>query len=146
MPYKGSSRIPQLAAAQALAQRVGWHYSELPDWTWYSAHATTLILFRRTTTHEEMLQMWSTSFKRWLIENRSRLLKGANTDRRHVINDAIDCPHLPLDVQSWDELRERYFKEFAQSMYHFENDPVVRAFKWVFEKWLGEREPVTLMV
>jgi hypothetical protein len=139
MPYKGSFRIPELPAAQALASRVGWQYAELPNWTWYSAHATTLILYRRTTTHEEMLQMWSTSFKRWLIENKRRLLKGANSDRRHVINDAIDCQHLLLDVQSWDELRERYFKEFAPSMYHFEDEPMARAFKKVFDKWLTER-------
>lgn len=141
MPYKGSFRIPELPKAQALAERVGWQYAELADWTWYSAHATTLIFYRRTTTHEEMLQMWSTSFKRWLFENKSRLLKGANPDRRHVINDAIDCQHLPLDVQSWDELRERYFKEFAPSMYHFEDEPMARAFKKVFEKWLSERVP-----
>ncbi|MFZ6647754.1 hypothetical protein ACO0LO_18670 [Undibacterium sp. TJN25] len=140
MPYKGSFRIPELPAAQALAARVGWRYAELADWTWYSAHATTLIFYRRTTTHEEMLQMWSTSFKRWLIENKSRLMKGTNADRRNVINDAIDCQHLPLDVQTWDELRERYFKEFAPSMYHFEDEPMARAFKKVFDKWLSERE------
>jgi hypothetical protein len=138
MPYKGSSRIPELPKAEALAARVGWTCAELEDWSWYAAQATTLILFRRTTTHEEMLQMWSTSFKRWLIENKSRLMKGANTDRRHVINDAIDCQHLPLDVQSWDELRERYFKEFAPSMYHVEDEPMTRAFKKVFDKWLSE--------
>jgi hypothetical protein len=139
MPYKGSFRIPELPAAQALAARVGWQYAELPDWAWYSAHATTLIFYRRTTTHEEMLQMWSTSFKRWLIEHKSRLMKGANSERRHIINDIIDCEHLPLDVQTWDELRERYFKEFAPSMYHFEDEPMARAFKKVFDKWLNER-------
>lgn len=57
--------------------------------------------------------MWSTSFKRWLIENKSRLLKGVSSDRRHVIEEAIACEHLPLDVQSWGDLRERYFKKFA---------------------------------
>ena len=140
MPYKDAYQIEELLpAAQALAARVGWQYAEWPDWTWYSAHATTLILYRRTTTHEEMLRMWSTSFKRWLIENKSRLLKGANANRRHVINDAIDCQHLPLDVQSWDELRERYFKEFAPSMYHFEDELMARTFKRVFDKWLTER-------
>lgn len=43
-----------------------------------------------------------------------------------------------LDVQSWDELRERHFKEFAPSMYHFEDEPMIRAFKKVFDKWLSE--------
>jgi hypothetical protein len=139
MPYKGSFRMRELPAAQALAERAGWQYAELADWTWYAAHATTLILFRRSTTHEEMLRMWPTSFKRWLIENRSRLVKGANSDRRHVVNDAIACQHLPLDVESWDELRERYLKEFAPVMYFSENEPMARAFRKLFEKWAKER-------
>jgi hypothetical protein len=139
MPYKDSFRMDLFPAAQAFAEQVGWQSAELEDWSWYeAANATTLIFFRRTTTHEEMLRMWSTSFKRWLIENRSRLMKGANPDRRHVIEDAIAAQHLPLDVQSWDDLRERYFKEFAPSMYHFEEAPMARAFKKVFEKWLSE--------
>lgn len=54
MPYKGSFRIPELPKAQALAERVGWQYVELADWRGYAAHATSLIFFRRTTTHEEM--------------------------------------------------------------------------------------------
>lgn len=139
MPYKDSFQMDLLPAAQAFAEQVGWQSTELKDWTWYeAAHPTTLIFFRRTTTHEEMLRMWSTSFKRWLIENRSRLMKGANTDRRHVIEDAIAAPHLPLDVDSWGDLREHYFKEFAPSMYHFEEAPMARAFKKVFEKWQNE--------
>ncbi|OHV95324.1 hypothetical protein AKG95_19250 [Janthinobacterium lividum] len=56
-------------------------------------------------------------------------MKGVNSDRRHVIEDAIACEHLPLDVQSWGVLRERYFKKFATSMYHFEEAPMARAFK-----------------
>ena len=147
MPYKGSSRIIELPAAQALAARVGWQYAELEGWSWYSAQATTLVLYRRTTTHEEMLQSWSTSYKRWLIENKSRLLKGASWARRNVINDAIDCQHLPLDVNSWEELRERYFKEFAPLLYRVEKDPMTRAFKNVFDKWLSERvAPAAVLV
>ena len=87
--------------------------------------------------------MWPMSFKRWLIENRSRLLKGASSDRRHVVNDAIACQHLPLDVESWSELRERYFKEFAPGMYFSEDEPMARAFRKLFEKWMKERTALT---
>jgi len=80
-----------------------------------------------------MLPTWCTSFKRWLIENRS-LLKAVNSDRRHVIEEAIGCEHLPLDVLSWADLRKLCFKEFAPSMYHFEEAPMARAFKEVFKK------------
>lgn len=83
--------------------------------------------------------MWPTSFKRWLNENRSRLVKGANSAGRHVVNDAIACQHLPLDVESWDELRERYLKEFAPGMYFSENEPMARAFRKPLEKWANER-------
>lgn len=139
MPYKGSFRTDELPVARALAEQVGWQCEELPDWTWYAAHATTLILFRRRTTHEEMLRMWSASFKRWLIENKSRLYRGASFERRHVIDDAIDCPHLPLDVETWDELRESYLKEFAPLMYYIEEEPMARALKKLFDKWTKER-------
>lgn len=139
MPYKESFRIPELPRAKALAEMIGWQYMELDEWSWYAARKTTLILYRRTTTHQEMLQMWSTSFKRWLIVHKSRLKKGASQDRRHVIEHAIDCQHLPLNVETWEELRERYFKEFAPSMYYSEDSPMARAFKKIFEKWLSER-------
>ena len=112
MPYTDSFRIPELPKAKVLDERVGWEYAELA---------------------EEMLRTWSTSFKRWLIENKS-LLKGVNSDRRHVIEDAITCEHLPLDVQSWGNLRERYFKKFAPSMYQFEEVPMTHAFKEIFKK------------
>lgn len=62
----------------------------------------------------------------------------ANSDRRHVIEDAIACEYLPLDVQSCGNLLELYFKEFAPSMYHFEESPMARAFKEVFKKWQNE--------
>ncbi|TYQ01583.1 UNVERIFIED_ORG: hypothetical protein JN05_05417 [Zoogloea ramigera] len=139
MPYTQSFKIPELPRAKALAETLGWQYMELEQWSWYAASKTTLILYRRTTTHQEMLQMWSTSFKRWLIENRSRLNKGASQDRRNVIEDAIDCQHLPLGVETWEELREQYFKEFAPSMYYSEDSPTARTFKKIFEKWLSER-------
>lgn len=62
----------------------------------------------------------------------------ANSDRRHLIEDSIACEHLPLDVQSWGNLRKLYFKEFAPSMYHFEEAPMARAFKEVFKKWQND--------
>ncbi|WP_428718862.1 hypothetical protein [Undibacterium curvum] len=139
MPYKQSLKIPELPLAKALAEKIGWQCMELEEWSWYAAEETTLILYRRTTTHQEMLQIWSRSFKRWLIENKSRLKKGASQDRRQVIEGAIDCQHLPLDVETWEELREQYFKEFAPSMYYSEDSPMNRAFKKIFEKWLSER-------
>lgn len=58
----------------------------------------------------------------------------ANSDRRHLIEDPIACEHLPLDIQSWGNLRKLYFKVLAPSMYKFEEAPMARAFKEVFKK------------
>lgn len=138
MPYTGPDRIaPELPKAGALAQRIGWTCTELKDWTWYAAGATTLVLFRRTTSHQEMERAWMTSFKRWLIENSSRLV-GIRGDGRKVIPDVIDCQHFPLDVVSYEDCRERYLKEFATRLYCDEGDPMAKALNKLFEKWRAE--------
>jgi len=108
-------------------------------WTWYAVGATTLVLFRRRTTHEVMLRSWESSFKRWLLENKTHLLKGASADRRHVISDAIDCPHLPLGVDTWEDFRESYLKEFAFRLYANEQEPMAKALKKVFDRWYAEK-------
>ncbi len=139
MPYTGSDGIaPELPKARELAQRIGWTCTELKDWTWYAAEATTLVLLRRTTTHQEMEQAWATSFKRWLIENRSRLESAIRGEGRTVIADVIDCQHFPLDVVSYEDCRERYLKEFAFRLYHDEDDPMAKAFNKLFETWRAE--------
>lgn len=149
MPYSDSTNIPQLQKARVLAERIGWECVVLKEWTWYAAAATTLVLFRRRSTHEDILRAWAASFKRWLFENKSRLLKGASADRRHVISDAIDCQHLPLDVDTWEDFRERYLKEFAFDLYADERNPMAKALKKIFEKWCAERpdtvEPISPM-
>lgn len=86
-----------------------------------------------------MLWCGQRRFKCWLIESRSRLLKGANSERRQVVNDLIVCQHLPLNVESWDELRERYLKDFAPTMCFVEGEPMARALRKLFEKWITER-------
>lgn len=139
MPYTGFDGIaPELPKAQALAGRIGWTCTALKDWTWYAAEATTLVLFQRTTSHKEMEQAWATSFKRWLIENRSRLTSGIRGDGRKVIADVMHCQHFPLDVVSYEDCRERYLKEFATRLYRDEGDPMAKAFYTLFEKWRAE--------
>lgn len=139
MPYTGADcTAPELPKARALAQRIGWTCTELKDWTWYAAEATTLVLFRRTTSHQEMERAWATSFKRWLIENRSRLASGFSGEGRKVIPDLINCQHFPLDVVNYEDCRERYLKEFATRMYRDKDDPAAKALNKLFEKWRAE--------
>lgn len=139
MPYTQSFRMAELPKARELAARIGWECIELKEWTWYAAERTTLVLFRRTTSHDETLRVWNGSFKRWLVENKSRLMKGGSENRRRVVESAVDCPNVPLDVETWGDLRERYLKEFAPHLYFDEQGTMTRAFQRLFEKWLAER-------
>jgi hypothetical protein len=139
MPYTGADRTaPDLPKARELAERIGWTCTELKDWTWYAAEATTLVLFRRTTSHEEMEKAWATSFKRWLIESRSRLASAIGGEGRKVIADVIDCQHFPLDVVNYEDCRGRYLKEFATRLYNDEGAPMTKAFHKLFEEWRAE--------
>ena len=139
MPYTGADGVVRdLPKARELAQCIGWTCIELKDWTWYAAKATTLVLFQRTTSHKEMEQAWATSFKRWLIENRSRLSSVSSAAGRKVIPDVIDCQHFPLDVKSYEDCRERYLKEFSAHLYNDESDPMAKALKKLFETWQAE--------
>lgn len=139
MPYTGFDGIaPELPKAQALAGRIGWTCTALKDWTWYAAEATTLVLFQRTTSHEEMEKVWATSFKRWLFENRSRLASGIAGEGCKAISDVIHCQHFPLDVVSYEDCRERYLKEFSTRLYRDECDPMAKAFHKLFDEWRAE--------
>jgi hypothetical protein len=74
-----------------------------------------------------------------LDENKSRAQKGANINRRRVINDAIGRQHLPWTCKagtSW----VGYSKECAPWMYHFEEEPMARAFRKVFDNSMNERQ------
>lgn len=138
MPYIDAERAEQLAKAKMFAEAIGWKCVELQEWSWYAARGTTLALFTRKTPHTEIERAWPTSFKRWLIENKRKLTKSSGGDRRRVILDAINCPHLPLDLRDYDDCRERYLKEFAEHLYLNEKDSRARAFRVLFAKWQAE--------
>lgn len=140
MPYKDSFHFNQKGpSGEEYAPKVGWKYSEHDESGWYAIGKTSLQLFQRTTPHHETLRMWNTSFKKWLLDNKTRLLKAARGDRRLIIKDAIDCPHLPLHVQTWEELRESYFKEFSPKLYYPWEDTMEKAFHHLFQQWRDEQ-------
>ncbi|MBB5392220.1 MULTISPECIES: hypothetical protein [unclassified Herbaspirillum] len=144
MPYRDSFRHNEPGpSGQEYAREVGWKYSEHDESGWYAVGKTNLQLFQRTTPHHETLRMWNTSFKKWLLDNKTRLLKSARGDKRLVIKDAIDCPHLPLHVQTWEELRESYFKEFSPKLYYPWDDSMAKAFQRLFQQWRDEQSTVS---
>lgn len=141
MPYVAKNELPrEHEAAARLAGRLGWTCSVHTEWSWYAVGNTALVLFKRTTPNAQMKRAWDNSFKRWMVENRSRLMKSASATRRRVIEDIVSCQHLPLDVSDFEDCRERYFKEFALSMYYAEDPGTLLVFKRLMEKWAGEND------
>jgi hypothetical protein len=87
--------------------------------------------------------MWNTSFKKWLLDNKTRILKSARGDTRLIIHDAIDCPHRQLHVQTWEELRKSYVKEFSPKLYYLWEDSMEKAFHRLFQQWRDEQSAVS---
>lgn len=138
IPYVDDTGIPrEHEAAAKLAGRLGWTCSVYSEWSWYTSGRTALVLFKRSTPHEAMLKAWEHSFKRWLVENRARLLKSAGATRRKVIEDILDNQHLPMDVADFEDCRERYLKEFAPHLLYEHDQGMV--LKRLMEKWAHEQ-------
>lgn len=135
MPYSGPWVAEKLMEAAVFAGRIGWTMSVHNDWSWYQNGATDLILFRRTTTHEQVLQDWQSSFTRWALENRARLSKSGGEIRRMLLEDIISSQHLPLDVRDFEDCRERYLREFAAHLYEDGDDEMGEEFRRLMQKW-----------
>lgn len=136
MPYASRMHLePQLEKAALEAAHLGWTMSEHTAWSWYQTGETRLILFKRTATHEQLLADWKSSFIRWVLENRSRLLRGASTYRRMVIEDVIASQHLPWDLKDFEDCRERYLKEFARRLYLDREDIMAVELQKLMQQW-----------
>ncbi len=133
-----------LVEAGHRAGRIGWTCSRHDEWSWYAPGATALVLFKRLTPAAEMRKAWSRSFKRWLLENRPRLTKSAKQMNRYAIDDAIDCPHLPLDLKDYEDYRERNLREFAFNPYLEPDYVMSRNFEKLMAKWANESREETL--
>lgn len=139
MPYVGSDGQPrELEDAAHRAGRIGWTCSRHDDWSWYASGSTALLLFKRLTPAEEMRRAWSRSFKRWMVENRARLTKSAKQLKRYVLDDAIGCQHLPLDLKDYEDCRERYLREFAFNLYYERENVMAQHFETLIAKWAEE--------
>ena len=110
-PAGVQNREDLLAAAAMRAGVLGWTSTRLPQWNWRTAGDGTLVLYRPNISHSERLHQWEGSFQRWLLENQRYLLKGASAARRQVIKELIACPHLPLQVRSFEDFHGAYLSE-----------------------------------
>lgn len=141
MPYlKEDGSVPELAEAQALASEIGWKVEHAHEWSWHMAGVTGLVIFRRTTSPAEMAQMWQTSFKKWLFENKQRLVNGRTWIRRQVVKDMLTCPHFPLDVANFEDLRTRYLVQYAPYLFYGRDHRITDLMKLLFDQWAAERK------
>lgn len=140
MPYSAREDLPRkLKEAALVAGRLGWTMSVHSEWSWYQAGETELVLFRRTTSHEQVLQDWENSFSRWVGENRSRLASRASEDRRQVLEDVASCRHLPFNVRDFEDCRERYLEEYAHPLLEDSTDGTAVEFRRLMQKWQDSR-------
>ncbi|WP_371435191.1 hypothetical protein [Polaromonas sp.] len=138
MPYKDAKL--DMDRITSMAGSIGWTCSVQEEWSWHAPGQTTLLLFKRTTPHDMTLQAWQKSFKRWMVENRARLMKSAGGTRRKVISDIVDCKHLPLDLVDFEDCRERYFKEYVFDLYEEERSGMALIFRRLMEQWAPGQE------
>jgi hypothetical protein len=141
MPYlKEDGSVPSFTEAQDLAKLIGWRVELAPEWSWHMAGSTGLVLFRRSTSHTEMVRQWAGSFKKWLFENKSRLVNGRDSLRRQVVNDMLTCPHFPLTVASYEELRHTYLEQYAPYLFRGQDHRITDYMSQLFAKWSSEKE------
>jgi hypothetical protein len=138
IPYVGNDGLPpKLAEAAHMAGCIGWTCSVHSEWSWYQNGRTALVLFKRATTADRIRQQWAGSFKRWLLENQSRLKRGASM-RKNIVEDIIDCDHLPFYLKDFPDCRERYLKELVPKLYAGLDPEMARVFERLMTKWAEE--------
>jgi hypothetical protein len=141
MPRADAMGLPsRLQDAKDLAGLIGWTCSVHPQWSWHAPGATTLVLFRPASSHTEILQAWQHSFKRWMVESATTLKRSAGATRRKVIADILDCQHLPLDLEDFEDCRQRYLKEFASNLYFVQDSPMAGVFERLMTMWAAEKQ------
>lgn len=135
MPY-GDAR---LADAAHLAGILGWTCSVHDEWSWYYPGSSGLVLFRPTTPLPAIRKLWDGSFKKWVIENRARLQRGARTTRMQVIEDIVRGGHMPLDLRDFEDCRQRYLREFAPGLFWWPDDEMAQMLEKLMGMWLKTR-------
>lgn len=144
MPYLSEDgSVPSFIEAQNLAKLIGWQVELAPEWSWHMAGSTGLVLFRRSTSHTEMMRQWNGSFKKWLFENKQRLTVGRDSLRRQVVNDMLTCPHFPLTVASYEALRHSYLEQYGPYLFLGQDPRTTEYMSQLFTKWSSEQEAST---
>lgn len=99
----------------ATANDLGWHMTFDNDWSWWFPEKTALIVFQPKTPILNKLAMFDKSLRKWVIE-RAEILKNEQYSNRDdlekIIEDLSHDNSFPLDVNTFEELSEKYLTPF----------------------------------
>ena len=119
-----------------LANDFGWTCTVHHDWSWYYPEKTGLLLFQPKTPVATILRSWENSFRKWVIERKELLKFEPFEDKRcleKAIGDTVFDNTFPLDINSYEELCDKYFEPFLSIE---ENDFFLKdAYKFLIGKW-----------
>lgn len=122
------------------ASTAGWQSTIHNDWSWHYPNKTGLILYQPKTPISEKINLFETSFRKWVIENQVILQQekfGNKKWLKKVIEDISYDNTFPFDVNTFEELCAKYLEVF----WYITPDEVDgaawqnRAYKLLFEKW-----------
>lgn len=147
MPFRravASKKAEILEAASNFGLYAFYH----DDWSWYEPDESGLILYTQKTPVKKRLNLWESSFRKWVIE-RSKLLEQETFDSLEdyeTLAETIDyiCSDatFPLHVKSVEELYKEYLMPYLgwrwedeDSDFMMEPDFTTDSYKVLFEKW-----------
>lgn len=97
--------------ARALGLYATFHH----EWSWWYPDRTALILYQPKTPISQTLKQWESSFKKWVIERQEMLKHESFPDPETLektIEDIARDNSFPLEIQTYQELCEKYFQPF----------------------------------
>lgn len=144
MPYLPAIDKPEKVREMVnAANEIGWFCTMHQQWSWHSPQNTGLVLYQPKTPAVNIVNAWNGSFRKWVIE-RQELLKlepyAEPGDLEKRIEDIAWDKTFPMDVQSFEELCERYLDVYWHIRPGLEdNGWMEEPFRLLFEKWQRER-------
>ncbi len=144
MPYLENIEAPErVREIVDVANEYGWYCTVHHEWSWIEPNETGLFLFQPKTPVQTRLNAWNGSFRKWVTERQELLKLERSSDSVQLayrIEDVVKCKTFPMDVQSYDELCERYLGPYKNIWPGMEDGEAwEEPFRLLFEKWAAGR-------
>lgn len=146
MPYTHDIREVEAASVE-FAENIGWTVTFKHEWSWHYPSKTGLFIYQQKTPSDTTLKLWQTSFKLWVMLNKKLLIAKCIKDSVYLdmcIEDITWDNTFPLNVNSYEELRDNYLIPYLHVGYENDEDKeeddyeeffLKNSFKFAFELW-----------